>query len=56
MADTASSPTIKVSPPITVYTVLLIVATLFMIIGTVVLAWKSSELFGTWLPFGPGSF
>ncbi len=53
MADTGSAGRIKVSPPITIYTVLLIIATLFMILGTVILAWKSNMLFGDWMPFGP---
>ncbi len=53
MADTGSAGRIKVSPPNSIYTVLVIVATLFMIVGTVFLAWKSNELFGNWLPIGP---
>ena len=53
MADTGSCGRIQVRPPVTIYTVLLIIATLFMIAGTVFLAWKSNALFGDWMPFGP---
>ncbi len=53
MVDTGSAGRIKVSPPVTIYTVLLIIATLFMIAGTVFLAWKSNILFGDWMPIGP---
>ena len=50
MADTSSSGRIKVSPPNSIYTVLVIVATLFVIMGTVILAYQSHELFGVWIP------
>ncbi len=53
MADASSAGKIKVSAPVTIYTVLLIIATLFTIAGTVFLAWKSNALFGDWMPFGP---
>ncbi len=43
----------RIVPASDVYTSLLIIATVFMILGTVFLAWKSSVLFGTWLPTGP---
>ncbi len=53
MADTSQPGKIRVSAPTSIYTVMVIVATLFMIVGTVFLAWKSNELFGNWLPTGP---
>lgn len=52
MADTSSSGRIKVSPPNSIYTVLVIVATLFVIAGTVFLAYQSQKLFGGWIPKG----
>lgn len=52
MADTSSSSRIKVSPPNSIYTVLVIVATLFVILGTVFLAYQSQQLFGSWIPKG----
>ncbi len=50
MADTSQSRKIRVSPPSDIYTILLIVATLFAAVGTVWLAVMSNELFGNWLP------
>ena len=35
-----------------VYSVLLVVATVFVVLGTVFLAVRSNELFGSWLPLG----
>jgi hypothetical protein len=33
--------------------VLIIVATVFVVLGTVFVAVRSNTLFGTWLPLGP---
>jgi len=35
-----------------IYTVLTVIATLFLILGTVMLAVRSQALFDSWLPFG----
>lgn len=51
MADTSHPSKIKVNPPSTIYTGLLIIATLFLVLGTAILAWKSQQIFGNWLPF-----
>lgn len=53
MADPGSAGKIRVAAQNSIYTVLLIVATLFMLLGTVFIAWRSVELFGAWLPLGP---
>jgi len=53
MADMGPGGKIKVSPPNNIYTAWLIIATLFLLFGTVYLAVRSHELFGTWLPIGP---
>ena len=39
-------------PESDIYTVLLIVATLFLAVGTIILAARSQQLFGSWVPFG----
>jgi len=39
------------SPTNDIYSVLLIVATAFVILGTVVIAVRSNVLFDSWLPF-----
>lgn len=52
MADTRQGSKINVSPPNNIYTMLAIIATLFLLFGTVYLAVKSNALFGTWLPSG----
>ena len=54
MSDAGPGSRIKVSPPNDIYTLLVIVATLFLLAGTIVLAMQSTKLFGTWLPLGPG--
>jgi len=35
-----------------IYTILTVIATVFLILGTVLLAVKSQQLFDTWLPLG----
>lgn len=40
------------TPESDVYTVLLAIATLFVLIATVILSVRSQQLFGSWLPFG----
>ena len=37
-----------------VFTVLLAVATVFVVVATVYTSVRANELFGSWLPFGPG--
>jgi len=39
------------SPANDIYTVLIVVATAFVVLGTVIIAVRSSMLFGSWLPF-----
>jgi hypothetical protein len=41
-----------VKPESDIYTALVMVATGFLIIGTVFVGWRSLDLFGNWLPFG----
>lgn len=41
----------SLEPTSDIYTVLIIVATAFVILGTVVIAVRSGMLFGSWLPF-----
>ena len=53
MADLGAGGKIRIGAPNNIYTVLVIIATLFMCFGTVFLAVRSNQLFGTWLPFGP---
>ncbi len=40
------------TPESDIYTVLLAIATLLVLIATVLLAVRSQQFFGTWLPFG----
>ena len=42
------------SPASDVYTLLLVVATVFVVAGTVLIAVRSQALFGSWLPLGSG--
>ena len=48
MADTGPS---DIRPEHDIYTVLVIIGTVFLVIGTVVIGVRSQSLFGTWLPF-----
>jgi len=41
-----------VQPESDVYTVLVMVATVFLAVGTVYVAVRSADIFGNWLPFG----
>ncbi len=41
-------------PDSDVFTVLLAVATAFVVIGTIFTSVRANELFGSWLPLGPG--
>ncbi|MFQ5489464.1 MAG: hypothetical protein ACE5GE_01975 [Phycisphaerae bacterium] len=36
------------------FTLLLAVATVFVLLGTVFTSVRANELFGSWLPLGPG--
>ena len=49
MADVGGQPE-KTQPRSDVYTVLLIIATVFVALGTAYLAFRSQDLYGTWLP------
>ncbi len=40
------------TPQSDTYTVLLAIATLFVLIATVFVSVRNQQLFGTWLPFG----
>jgi hypothetical protein len=44
---------IKTTAPTNIYSVLVIVATLFLLFGTVYLAWRNNELYQQWIPLGP---
>lgn len=48
MVETGPSP----KPTHDVYTVLVIVATAFVALGTVIIAVRANVLFGDWLPLG----
>lgn len=50
MVEAESGGKINISPANSIYTLLIIVATLFLLFGTVFLAWQSQELFGSWMP------
>ena len=39
-------------PESDIYTVLLILASIFLLVGTVVIAVRAQHVFGTWLPLG----
>ena len=41
-------------PESDVFTVLLAVATVFVVVATIYTSVRANELFGSWLPFGPG--
>jgi hypothetical protein len=47
MADTQGD----LRPDSDIYTILVIVATVFLVTGTVLISARSQDLFGTWLPF-----
>jgi hypothetical protein len=49
MSEGGPTPT---SPQSDVYTILLIVATLFLAVATVLILVRSQQLFGRWLPLG----
>jgi hypothetical protein len=49
MSDTGGTPT---SPQSDVYTILLIVATAFLVVATVFVSVRAQQLFGHWLPLG----
>ena len=49
-ADT--TPITQVKPSSDVYTVLVIIATIFVLMGTAFLVYRSLDLFDTWLPMG----
>ncbi|GJM25585.1 MAG: hypothetical protein DHS20C16_20000 [Phycisphaerae bacterium] len=48
MADTGQS---DLRPNSNVYTVLVIVATIFLLAATVFMSMKAQELYGNWIPF-----
>ncbi|MCG3139051.1 MAG: hypothetical protein HJJLKODD_02929 [Phycisphaerae bacterium] len=52
MADISTGAKIRISPTSDIYTMLLIIATLFLLAGTVFLAMRNQELFGSWMPLG----
>lgn len=41
-------------PPSDTFTVLMVVATVFVLVGTIYTSVRADELFGSWLPLGPG--
>jgi hypothetical protein len=49
--SSAASPQ-QAKPASDVYTVLVIIATAFVLMGTAFLIYRSLDLFGTWLPMG----
>ena len=48
MADPSQS---DLRPESDIYTMLLIVATIFLVIGTVFVSVRAQDLFGNWMPF-----
>jgi len=48
MADPNPS---DVRPESDIYTILVIVATIFLVIGTLFVSVRAQELFGNWIPF-----
>ncbi len=48
--QTIGEPTIRAKSSSDIYTVLLIVATLFVAIGFGYMIWRNHVLFGTWFP------
>ncbi len=53
MADVGPVGKIKISPPSTIYTVFVILATGFVLFGTLYMAWLNHTMLGTWFPTGP---
>ncbi|MFH0981510.1 MAG: hypothetical protein V2A79_08225 [Planctomycetota bacterium] len=51
MSEGGPTPT---SPQSDVYTILVIIATLFLVVATVFISVQAQQLFGRWLPLGLG--